>query len=158
MDEYTKYSKPLGSEDESAALFVMEMLAGDPTYAINFDRVQWDSLEERYVIIEFLLCHERQFPKGITPHTSHPNKYFHMNKNKFIFLWELSQKLGAKLYLVNYSNTETACEDQVLLMEVIKVDGSLSSNNVDTKDTKLSRKEFSDWFRELNKRGLRQIE
>jgi hypothetical protein len=146
------YSKPLGTEDASAVEFVQEMLQGDPTYGINFDRVQWDSEEERYVIVEFLLCEERQFKRGVTPYSSHPNRYFNLNAQKFISLWKLAQELEAKLYLVNYSKSGTKYQDQVLLMEVLNVDKGRTLP-VETRDTRFTRKEFSEWFRALNSRG-----
>jgi len=146
------YSKPLGTGDESAVEFVQEMLQGDPTYGINFDRVQWDSEEERYVIVEFLLCEERQFKRGVTPYSSHPNRYFNLNAQKFISLWKLAQELEAKLYLVNYSKSGTKYQDQVLLMEVLNVDKGRTLP-VETRDTRFTRKEFSEWFRALNSRG-----
>ena len=147
-----KPSKPLGIEDTSAFEFVKEMLQGDPTYGINFDRIQWDSEEERYVIVEFLLCDERQFGWGITPYTSHPNRYFQKNAQKFISLWGLAQELDAKLYLVNYSKRGTKFENEVLLMEVLNVDEH-GRPPVQTKDKKFARNEFSKWFRALNSRG-----
>ena len=150
-----RHSKPLGFEDISAFEFVKEILKGDPTYAINFDRIQWDSEEERYVIVEFLLCDEKQFTRGITPYSSHPNRYFYKNAQKFIFLWELSQHIGAKLYLVNYSKKGTKYEDQILLMEVISVDKDDAEKPVKTEDRRITREIFSGWFRELNKRGRR---
>lgn len=145
-------SKPLGIEDESAFKFVKEILKGDSTYAINFDRVQWDTQENGYVIVEFLLCDEKQFSRGVTPYSSHPNRYFHKNAQKFISLWEISQALHAKLYLVNYSKKGTAYENEVLLMEVLNVDSS-SKPHVRTKDRRYTRSEFSQWFREMNQRG-----
>ena len=145
-------SKPLGIENASAFEFVKEMLKGDPTYGINFDRIQWDTLEKRYVIVEFLLCDERQFSRGITPYTSHPNRYFHKNAQKFISLWTLAQRLDAKLYLVNYAKKGTRYENEVLLMEVVDVDPH-ARPPVRTKDTRYTRSEFSEWFRALNRRG-----
>ena len=147
-------SKPLGSEDTSAFEFVKEMLQGDPTYGINFDRVQWDARAERYVIVEFLLCHKRQFSRGVTPWTSHPNRYFHKNAQKFISLWELAQQLDAALYLVNYSKRGTEYEDHILAMKVIDVDPD-TSPHVRTRNKKFTRREFSKWFRALNRRGNR---
>jgi hypothetical protein len=147
-----KTSKQLGIEDTSAFEFVKEMLQGDPTYGINFDRIQWDSSEQRYVIVEFLLCDEQQFSRGITPYTSHPNRYFQKNAQKFISLWKLAKKLEAKLYLVNYSKKGTTYENEVLLMKVLDVDRN-KIPPVKTRDTKFTRKEFSKWFRELNARG-----
>lgn len=145
-------SKPLGFEDTSSFEFVKEILQGDPTYGINFDRVQWDSKEERYVIVEFLLCAEKQFERGVTPYTSHPNRYFQKNAQKFISLWTLAQKLDAKLYLVNYSKRGTKFENQVLLMKVLNVNQH-ETPPVQTKDEKFTRNSFSKWFRELNSRG-----
>jgi len=102
--------------------------------------------------VEFLLCDERQFRLGITPYTSHPNRYFHKNAQKFISLWKLAKKLDAKLYLVNYSKKGTEFENQVLLMEVSDVNPH-QIPPVKTKDQKFTRNEFSKWFRELNSRG-----
>lgn len=147
-----QHSKPLGTEDASAFEFVKEMLAGDATYGINFDRIQWDSKHNCYAIVEFLLCDEKQFVNHITPFTSHPNRYFHKNARKFISLWKLAQKLGANLFLVNYSRKGTKHEDEVLLMKVLDVNEDREPP-IKTRDKRLSRREFSDWFREFNARG-----
>jgi hypothetical protein len=147
-------SKSLSHGDESAVDFVIEMLAGDPTYAINLDRIQWDNKYNCYVIIEYLLCDESQFAKGVTPFTSHPNRYFHKNAQKFISLWELSKALQAKLILVNYSKKGTKFEDQVLLMRVDDVNPE-QPDPVKTTNAKLTRSQYSEWFRAMNKRGMR---
>lgn len=157
-----KTSKPLGSEDVSAVEFVKEMLHGDPTYGINFDRIQWNSEEERYVIVEFLLCEEWQCERGITPYTSHPNRYFHYarggrgNAQKFISLWKIAQDLKGVLYLVNYAKKGTKYDDEILLMEVVEVNKEDEKTPVITKDTKFTRAEFSNWFRELNNKGSKR--
>lgn len=147
-------SKPLGHGDDSATEFVIEMLKGEPTFAINFDRVQWDSKNNCYVIIEYLLCDESQFAKGITPHTSHPNRYFHKNAQKFISLWQVANDLHAILFLVNYSKKGTLHENQVLVMKVEEVRAETAAP-VKTIDKKCTRDEYSTWFRNLNKRGKR---
>jgi hypothetical protein len=150
----TSPSKSLSHGDESAAEFVIEMLAGDVTYGINLDRIQWDNKYKCYVIIEYLLCDEAQFPKGVTPFTSHPNRYFHKNAQKFISLWQLTQALQAKLILVNYAKKGTQFENEVLLMRVDDVNPE-QEKPVKTVDTKLTRAEYSEWFRTMNKRGMR---
>ena len=96
-------SKPLLSSDDSADEFVRECLKGDPTYGINFDRIQTNSQTGKYLILEYLLCDEKQFKNKVTPFTSHPNRYFHLNKRRFLTLWKLSKKLNADLILINYS-------------------------------------------------------
>jgi hypothetical protein len=147
-------SKPLATDDESAINFVKEMLAGDPTYAINFDRIQWDNKINRYVILEYLLCDEKQFANSITPYTSHPNKYFYKNSQKFVSLWRFSNEFNAKLFLINYSKKGTKFEDEILLMDVQKVNQQ-NYPYVETINTKLTRSQFSTWLRELNSRGRR---
>lgn len=143
-------SKPLGMDDISGFDFVKELLNGDSTYAINFDRIQWDSKFNQYVIVEFLLCEETQ---NVSPHTSHPNRYFLKNKHKFISLWTISQKLGARLYLVNYAKNGTKHENEVLFMIVEDVNELNSPNYVKTKNYKMTRDTFAKHFREMNKRG-----
>jgi len=152
------FSKKLTSNDQSGFDFVQEMLNGDATFGINFDRVQWDNKHKKYVVIELLLCDEKQ---NVDPYTSHPNRYFFSKKEKsiigngrkFIKLWELSLKLEANLFLVNYAKKGTLHEDKVLLMWVINVDKNNKTTPVRTKDIKFTRDEFSTKFREMNERG-----
>jgi len=150
----TSSSKPLIHGDESGTDFVIEMLKGDPTYGINFDRVQWDNLNNCYVIIEYLLCDESQFLNGITPFTSHPNKYFFKDANKFISLWQIANDLKAILYLVNYSKKGTQYENEILVLKVQKVDPN-DSIPVKAIEKKMTREQYSAWFRKLNMRGKR---
>jgi hypothetical protein len=146
-------SKPLRKGDESAADFVMEMLAGDPTFGINFDRIQWDNVTNRYVIVEFLLTEERD---DVDPWTSHPNRYFLKNARKFQSLWELAKQFDAALVLVNYAKKGTKHENKVKLMEVVNVNPQ-STTPVVTRDKLMTREEFSKWFRILNQRGQRPL-
>ncbi len=155
-------SKALENSDQSGFDFVQEMLDGDETYGINFDRVQWDNKIGKYIIIELLLCEETQ---KVTPYSSHPNRYFHSrpekgikgNAQKFISLWELSQCMNANLYLVNYAKKGTKFENEILLMWVKSVDKYNIETPVKTKDEKMTRVEFSKRFREINLRGKRNF-
>jgi len=145
-------SKSLGKDDISGFDFTKEMLCGDNTYGINFDRVQWDSKHNKFIIVELLLCEEEQ---SVNPYTSHPNRYFYKNAQKFISLWELSEKMDALLYLVNYSKKGTKHSDKILFMYVLSVDKNDTITPVKTKDKKMTRQEFSDRFRLMNSRGKR---
>lgn len=141
------FSKSLGQDDSSGFEFAQEMLKGDATYAINFDRVQKHP-QDGYIIFEYLRCHESQ---TVTPYTSHPNKYFFKNKFKFISLFQIAKDLGATLYLVNYAKKGTRYEDLIKVMKVINVDENNPIKPVETEDCNTTREEFSEWFRELNK-------
>lgn len=147
-----KESKPLQTNDNSAIELVKECLKGDVTFGINFDRIQTNSETGKYMILEYLLCDERQFKNNVTPFTSHPNRYFHLNKQKFIKLWEVTKNLNADLILINYSKKNTQYENEILLMKVIDIQDKIE-NPVSTKNTKMSREEFSLWLRKVNKLG-----
>ena len=145
-------SKALKISDQSGFDFTQEMLAGDVTYGINFDRVQWHSGINRFIIVELLLTDENQ--PWVTPYKSHPNLYFHKNKLKFIRLWELTKKLDALLFLVNYAKLGTPHENEVLLMLVNDVNqNDVNGNYVKSDDEKLTRAEYSEFFRKLNSKG-----
>ena len=147
-----KESKPLQTNDNSAIELVKECLKGDVTFGINFDRIQTNSETGKYMILEYLLCDERQFKNNVTPFTSHPNRYFHLNKQKFIKIWEVTKNLNADLILINYSKKNTQYENEILLMKVIDIQDKIE-NPVSTKNTKMSREEFSLWLRKVNKLG-----
>ena len=137
-------SKPLGHDDESGFTFAREILDGDPTYAINFDRLQYHP-QLGYLIFEFLLCEEAQL---VNPHTSHPNKYWHKNSRKFIALWNAARDLKATLYLVNYAKVGTKHVDKVTAIKVMAVDPTNGITQEVKKD--FTRDEFGKWFRKLN--------
>lgn len=141
-------SKALGHDDSSGFEFAQEMLAGDITAAINFDRIQRHP-EKGYIIFEYLLCEEAQ---TVTPYTSHPNRYWHKNSRKFIALWNVAKDLDAKLVLVNYAKKGTKNEDKVKVILVNEIDEKEGITKY--KEFKWTRKQFSDWFRKLNKECL----
>ena len=65
---------------------------------------------------------------------------------------EIVKKLNADLILINYSKKNTNFEDQILLMEVISIEDKID-NPVSTKNTEMSRNEFSNWLRKINLYG-----
>jgi hypothetical protein len=137
-------SKPLGKADHSGFEFVKEMLSGDATFAINFDRLQKHPTKG-YIIFEFLLCEEHQI---VDPHSSHPKRYWHKNSQKFISLFRVARDLDATLFLVNYAKKGTKHEDKVAVIRVEELDDvkGITKETI----TNLTRKEFSIWFRKLN--------
>lgn len=144
-------SKPLEHDDESGFLFAQEMLAGDVTAAVNFDRFMRHP-RQGFIIMEYLLCEEEQMQKhNTTPYTSHPNRYWDKNRRKFLSLWRAALDLRGTLYLVNYAKSGTAFEDQILL---IKVNGMNENGIFDQECTQFNRRSFQDWFRDLNRACL----
>lgn len=137
-------SKPLSHDDESGFFFVREMLAGNPTYAINFDRLQKHP-QRGYIIFEFLLTDESQ---SVNPNTSHPNKYWHKNSRKFVALWQASRDLKATLFLVNYAKQGTKHQDKVTAIKVLDLDPLTGITKEQRRD--FTRLEFGEWFRRLN--------
>ena len=120
------------------------MLAGNPTYAINFDRLQKHP-QRGYIIFEFLLTDEAQF---VNPNTSHPNKYWHKNSRKFVALWQASRDLKATLFLVNYAKQGTKHQDKVTAIKVLDLDPLTGITKEQRRD--FTRLEFGEWFRRLN--------
>lgn len=145
----TTLSKALTHNDDSGFEFTREMLDGDVTSAINFDRLQFHP-EKGYIIFEYLLCDERQ--QYVTPHSSHPNRYWHLNKQKFISLWQAAQKLEATLFLVNYAKKGTRHEDKIRVIKVLELD----DNGIQKEETfECTREQFKNWFRKLNRECLK---
>jgi hypothetical protein len=138
------HSKPLGIEDESAFSFVKEILKGDSTYAINFDRLQKHP-QRGYIIFEFLLCEETQM---VNPLTSHPNRYWNKNARKFISLFRVAQDLKATLYLVNYAKGGTKHQNSVKVLKVIEINEGTGITKEESRE--FTRDQFSHWFRKLN--------
>ena len=139
----------LTHDDSSGYAFAQEMLDGQNTAAINFDRLQYHP-EQGYIIFEYLKCDEEQDKRGITPYTSHPNKYWHKDKRKFLALWRVAQDLPATLFLVNYAEAGTKHADKILLIRVTHV--TPEGLQGDTKQ--MTRRQFQAWFQELNRACL----
>lgn len=143
-------SKPLEHDDSSGFAFVKEMLNGDSTAGINFDRLQWHP-KYGYIIFEWLLCEESQ---PVTPFSSHPRNYWNKDKNKFISLWRVACDLKATLYLVNYAKLGTKAADEVLCIKVLDLD---EKGIKDEKIQRFTRANFQSWLRKLNDECLNGI-
>jgi hypothetical protein len=138
-------SKQLFNDDSSGFEFVKEILEGDPTCAINFDRLQKHP-QKGYIIFEYLLCEEEQ---KVNPHTSHPNRYWHKNAQKFISLFQVSKDLPGILVLVNYAKKGTKHGNKVKVIVVKDIDNAKGITN--SKETDMTKDKFKTWFRKLNK-------
>ena len=94
----------------------------------------------KWVVFEFLRC------VTVRPFNSHPRRYWDKNKQKFISLWKLKERLDADLFLVNYEDSR----EQFLKIEVL----DLNSKGIqDEKVEKMNKTEFFSYFREVNHRA-----
>lgn len=76
-------------------------LMGDKTFGFNIDHILFDTQTNKVSLMEFLKCEASQ--PYVTPLTSHPNKYWHKNAQKFISLHRFANTFGGTLYGVNYA-------------------------------------------------------
>lgn len=143
-------SKELENYDQSGFEFTKELLSGDTTGAVNFDRIQKHP-EKGYLIFEYLLCEETQY---VTPYTSHPNRYWHRNQRKFLSLWRMALEFGATLILVNYAKKGTRHEDKIKTIEVTGV----TCHGLTGLERKWAREEFKAWFRKLNNESRTELQ
>lgn len=136
----------LGHSDESGFQFQQEMLRGAPSAAINFDCILNHPIHG-VTIIELLQVSKEWQDRGITPYMSHPNKYWHKNKQKFISLWNYTQDAHGMLLCVNYAPTGTKYENMVGILRVL----GATDKGYETKLTKWDREQFSKWYIAYNK-------
>lgn len=135
-----KKSKPIGKIDDDAKSLIIEALEGNVTGGFDLDSVY--KINGIYYVLEFLKC------DTVRPNDSHPRRYWHKNKQKFISLWEITQKLEGMLFLVNY-------EDSREQFKVIKVLDLNNSGIVQEEIKKWNFDDFKKWFKSLNDRAIK---
>ena len=134
-----KKSKPIGKTDDDAKSLIIETLEGELTGGFDLDSIY--KIEGIYHVLEFLKC------ETVRPNNSHPKRYWFKNSQKFISLWEITQKLEGVLYLINYEESREQ-------FKVIKVLNLNSEGIVDEVIKKWNFEEFKTWFKALNTRAL----
>ena len=99
----------------------------------------------------------------MTPHTSNP-KYYPWNYKKFLSLFKIKEQLNGRLFLINYSDREKD-GNLVKIIEVISIDKKKIEDYINatdkpsqleyliTKDTKMTKKQFSEWLKNINSRA-----
>ena len=145
----TTWSKSIKKWDESAKNLIIQLLDWDKTWWFDLDSVY--CVKWKYYVIEFLKC-ESTIP-WINPFTSHPNKY-RFNKQKFISLWNITNKLNWTLYLINYEmDEEWNAWDRFKLMKVIELN---EKKWIKTLSKNMNFNEMKKWRRNLNQASLQQ--
>lgn len=134
-----KKSKPIGKIDDDAKSLIIETLGGELTGGFDLDSIY--KIGDTYHVLEFLKC------ETVRPNHSHPKRYWFKNSQKFISLWEITQKLEGVLYLINYEESREQ-------FKVIKVLDLNSEGIVEEVIKTWSFEEFQRWFKSLNSRAL----
>lgn len=119
-------------DDNSAFALSKSCLNEQVTYGFNLDKIIFNKKEKSAFVLEFLLCEENQ---NVSPHTSHPNRYFNKNASKFINLNKFTQEvLKSKLYLINYAKPGTKHGNKIKWMRVDDINPADKAKPVLTKD------------------------
>ena len=133
------FSKPIQKTDDSAKQLIIEALEGQETGGFDLDSVY--NIQGIYYVLEFLKC------DTIRPFNSHPRRYWFKNKQKFLSLWEITTKLGGRLYLVNYEDSR----EQFKVIQVLDLDESgIKEEIVNLWDFA----QFKVWFKALNNHSI----
>lgn len=162
-------SKQIFKGDDSSKEFIIKCLKNDETHGFDIDSIYF--YEGKYLIFEYLKDNNLK----LSPHQSDP-KYYPYNWKKFYSLFQITKKLNATLYLVNYSNgfgqggekQPENFKEQVRLFEVIDVDIEKLEREylnlplgkrpkhceyIKSKTKELTFEEYSLWLREINKKS-----
>lgn len=132
-------SKPIKKTDDDAKALIIEALEGNLTGGFDLDSIYL--ISGTYYVLEFLKC------DTVRPNDSHPKRYWHKNKQKFISLWALTLKLEGHLYLINY-------EDSREQFKLIKVE-ELNETGIIREEIRIwNFAQFKIWFKGLNQRAI----
>ena len=104
------YNKQLVSADEEGTKFLIKILEGHSVKGIDIDNLYYKS--GQFIIIDLLRCIR------VRPYNSHPNRYWGMNRGKFLMLWKLKEKTNGRLLLVNHEDSM----EQTTVIEVLEMD------------------------------------
>lgn len=145
-------------EADTCKKFTADCLKGDPVHAIDIDTLF--CVNGVWYIFEYLKC-DSAF---VNPYTSDPSKYA-FNWKKFYTLWQVTNHLNGKLYLINYADKQDYA-GMVRVMRVKDMDLDILSSFMNmsyqelrafkkpyisySEDMKMTKEEFSTWLRKIN--------
>lgn len=138
-------SKPLKRGSTSAFDFIQTVLSGDANYALDVDATAYHPVYGN-VIWELLRLKPRP---GLVPAEAHPNRYWSVNRSKYLRLWEIAQTWPAHLMLVNYADIHDDPEHR-LPLNVVEVLAVSSHGIVDQWLWITTFPQFQAWYREFN--------
>jgi len=133
-------SKPIQKTDDSAKQLIIESLEGQVTGGFDLDSVY--HIGDAYYVLEFLKC------DTVRPVSSHPNRYWYKNKQKFLSIWDITQKLNGKLFLVNYEDSRE--QFKVIEVEEINEETGISKEIIYLWNFE----QFKSWFKTLNYKAI----
>lgn len=133
------HSKPIRKADDDAKYLIMECLGNEHTGGFDLDSIY--KHKEGYMVLEFLKC------DTVKPLHSHPSRYWSKNSQKFLSLWEITQKLEGRLILINYEDSR----EQFKVIEVLDMN---SKGIIKEYTVNCGFQKFKKWFININRRSL----
>lgn len=157
MDEIMIDSKKISKVDEASKQFIIDVLEGNQTHGIDIECIYYNQ-KKIWIVIEFCKC------DTLDPFSSHPNNY-PFNWRKFVTLFEISQKLGGELWIINYSLKEQ-WRNNIRLLNIRGVDYALVNQLIKSQtqprgyvgylkyeDNRMSLTDFKSFFKDLNNKA-----
>lgn len=105
--------------DNSSFALSKACLNNEPTFGFNVDKILFFEAQNEIYLFEYLLCEAQQ---KVNPYTSHPNRYFHKNSQKFINLSSFSEAIFSPMYFLNYAKESSPYYGNILFMKLQKID------------------------------------
>ncbi|MFL0197743.1 hypothetical protein ACJDU8_19540 [Clostridium sp. WILCCON 0269] len=105
LETLKKIDSSINGNDDNGLEITKNMLGEYTTKGFDLDLFQYINSTDETIIYEFL----KRENSGVTNYTAHPMRYCWTgyktdNRQKFISLWNVKEKLNGRLYLINYSD------------------------------------------------------
>jgi len=139
--------KVYGHADVFCTEFIIECLAGDAGQAADFDAMVYSPKIQTYCGIEI---HRVMPTNPVMPWDHDPNRFWQKCRFKYYRLWHIMRSMqpAGVFFDVFVGDNDSHLKDQVKVFKIRQV----YSDGVEFwREWRWSRKEFSDWYRLINK-------
>lgn len=143
--------------DKNFHAFINEVFDGQGCCQRGYDvdLVARDPADGMRILFEFCYVHPRQYeggptdPRAVTPHTSHPNRFWHGSGRKFWDQWQLAKHTpDTKLVFVNYTDVWNWPGLEVRLIRVLDMDIEKGITKEKTREWNFQ--QFQDWMKRIS--------
>lgn len=146
LDTLKKINCCIDENDDNGLEITKKLLGEYTTKGFDFDLFQYIETTGETIIYEFL----KKETSYVSNYTAHPMRYCWTgkprdNKQKFIGLWTVKEKLNGRLFLINYSDN---LDDGIGISEILDLD--IDEGIKGEYKYNLTYKEFIQWMTEMN--------